>query len=320
MNLLESSFYGDNIRWFIARVIDNKDPDKLGRVQVHIRGIHSSKQEEVPQSSLPWASTVLPTTEGGTSGIGKIPQLLPGALVFGIFLDGRTSQLPLVIGHLNQIENPTLQQKRRAALNQTAPNINQGANSGVDGSVVRNSVKNLDVNNPTSYSDVFDPRNQTEATTGQKRLASMIFFVDNGYTPAQAAGIVGNLEAESGFNTTIVSSVSGESSQGLAQWNPAGGRLQELKLFASRNNYDWRNFSVQLQYIIYELNNYAYFGKSRLVKCTKFTGGKDDKNSTWIFMKYYERPQITAKEITKREGFAKTAYDQYNNNISAGAG
>lgn len=320
MNLLEKSFYGDSFRWFVGRVIDNKDPDKLGRVQVHINGIHSNSQEDIKQSHLPWASTVLPTTEGGTSGIGKIPQLLPGALVFGIFMDGKTSQLPLVIGHLNQLENPTLQQKRRAALNQSAPNIEKGANSGIDGSVVRNSIKNLDVNNPNSFADAFDPRNQTVATKSQKRLASMIFFVDNGYTPAQAAGICGNLEAESGFETTIVSSVPGEQSQGIAQWNPAGGRLQGLKLFASDNNYDWRNFSVQLQYIIYELNNYSYFGKSRLKKCTKFTGGKDEKSSTWIFMKYYERPRVTSDEITKREGFAKTAYDQYTYNISAGAG
>lgn len=320
MNLLENNFYGDSFRWFVGRVVDNKDPDKLGRVQVHINGIHSDTQENIPQSYLPWASTVLPTTEGGTSGIGKIPQLLPGALVFGVFMDGRTSQLPLVIGHLNQIENPSLQQKRRAALNQAAPNLDLGANGGPDGAVVRNSIKNLDVNNPSSFGDIFDPRSQVEGTPSEKRLASMIFFVDNGYTPSQAAGIVGNLEAESNFDTTVVSGVSGESSQGLAQWNPAGGRLQSLKLFASNNNYDWRNFSVQLQFIIYELNNYSYFGKAKLKKCSKFTGGQDEKNSTWIFMRYYERPQITASEITRRESFAKTAYDQYNYNISAGAG
>lgn len=320
MNLLENNFYGDNFRWFIARVIDNKDPDKLGRVQIHIRGIHSPNQEDIAQGALPWASTVLPTTEGGTSGIGKIPQLLPGALVFGVFLDGRSSQLPMVIGHLNQVESPTLQQKRRAALNQAAPNIDLGVNAGVDGTTVRSILKNLDVNNPNTYSDVFDPRNTVEGTTGQKRLAAMIFFTDNGYSSTQAAGMVGNLEAESGFNTTVVSSIVGEQSQGIAQWNPAGGRLQDLKLFAKNNGYDWRNFTVQLQFVIYELNNYSYLGKAKLRKCTKFTGGKDNNSSTWIFMKWYERPAITSSEITRREKFAKIAYDQYNNNVSAGAG
>lgn len=311
MKGLDTNFYGDNFRWFIARVVDNMDPDKLGRVQVQIRGIHSTDQQEIPQSSLPWASTVLPTTEGGTSGIGKIPKLLPGALVFGIFLDGKTSQLPLVLGHLNQEESPTLQQRRRAALNQNAPNPSLGANGGVDGTTVRNDVKNLDLDDNTSY------------TIAQRRLGAMIFFTDNGYTPAQAAGIVGNLEAESNFNTVVVSSVEGETSQGIAQWNPDVGRLQELKDFAAnRLNSDWRKFSVQLQFVKYELENYAYFQNSLLKKATKFTGGKDNKNATWIFLRYYENPLITPTVITEREAFAKTAYDQFTDNYitSAGAG
>jgi len=309
MNMLENNFYGDNFRWFIARVIDNMDPDRLGRVQVQIRGIHSTDQQEILQSSLPWASTVLPTTEGGTSGIGKIPKLLPGALVFGIFLDGKTSQLPLVIGHLNQEESPTLQQKRRGALNQNSPNLNLGANSGVDGAIIRNDIKNLDLDD--NY------------TIAQRRLGAMIFFTDNGYTPAQAAGIVGNLEGESNFNTTVVSTSENESSQGIAQWNPDVGRLQELKEFAAnRLSSDWRKFSVQLQFVKYELENYSYFQNALLKNATKFTGGKDNKNATWIFLRYYENPLITPTLIKKREGFATTAYNQFTDNYitSAGAG
>jgi len=311
MNMLENNFYGDNFRWFIARVIDNMDPDRLGRVQVQIRGIHSTDQQEILQSSLPWASTVLPTTEGGTSGIGKIPKLLPGALVFGIFLDGKTSQLPLVIGHLNQEESPTLQQKRRGALNQNSPNLNLGANSGVDGAIIRNDVKNLDLDDNNTY------------IIAQRRLGAMIFFTDNGYTPAQAAGIVGNLEGESNFNTTVVSTSENESSQGIAQWNPDVGRLQELKEFAAnRLSSDWRKFSVQLQFVKYELENYSYFQNALLKNATKFTGGKDNKNATWIFLRYYENPLITPTLIKKREGFATTAYNQFTDNYitSAGAG
>ena len=311
MNMLENNFYGDNFRWFIARVIDNMDPDRLGRVQVQIRGIHSNDQQEILQSSLPWASTVLPTTEGGTSGIGKIPKLLPGALVFGIFLDGKTSQLPLVIGHLNQEESPTLQQKRRGALNQNSPNLNLGANSGVDGTIIRNDIKNLDSDDNDNYN------------IAQRRLGAMLFFTDNGYTPAQAAGIVGNLEGESNFSTTVVSKEENESSQGIAQWNPDAGRLQELKEFAAnRLSSDWRKFSVQLQFVKYELENYSYFQNALLKNATKFTGGKDNKNATWIFLRYYENPLITPTKIKRREGFAKTAYNQFTDNYitSAGAG
>ena len=107
MNLFDYPFYGDQIRWFLGKVINANDPDMLGRVQVRISGIHSNYQNDIPEYTLPWASVMNPGTEGGTSGIGKIPQILPGATVFGIFIDGKTSQVPLVLGSLNQVEKPT---------------------------------------------------------------------------------------------------------------------------------------------------------------------------------------------------------------------
>mgnify|MGYP000256479728 CR=1 FL=1 len=67
-----NEYYGDNIRWFVGRIISGQDPDEAGRFQVRIYGIHS---EEVENKYLPWAETMLPTTEGGVSGVGKIPQL-----------------------------------------------------------------------------------------------------------------------------------------------------------------------------------------------------------------------------------------------------
>ena len=128
-----SGFYGDNIRWFVGRVVDNLDPDLLGRVQVHINGIHSESQADIPQSALPWAQVLMPGTEGGTSGIGKIPQLQPGAFVFGLFMDGKTSQLPLVLGHLNQFEIPTLTQEFQAQRQgATIPPGTKAPNSPVD--------------------------------------------------------------------------------------------------------------------------------------------------------------------------------------------
>ena len=77
-----NEYYGDNIRWFVGRIISGQDPDEAGRFQVRIYGIHS---EEVENKYLPWAETMLPTTEGGVSGVGKIPQLKNSALVFGFF-------------------------------------------------------------------------------------------------------------------------------------------------------------------------------------------------------------------------------------------
>lgn len=308
MNLMETPFYGDNIRWFLAKVINNVDPDMLGRVQIRIEGIHSIDQTEVPEYTLPWASVIVPGTEGGTSGIGKMPQLLPGALVWGFFLDGPTSQLPLVVGSLNQIETPTSVQANQVTTNPSLSDTSPGGNFGSDGAIIANEIKNI---------------GKDESDINKKRLAAMIFFVDNGFSIAQSAGIVGNLEAESNFDTTVVASFAGESSQGIAQWNPAaaaGNRLGKLKTFANNIQSDWRNYDVQLQYVYHEMKgrpkkndgggSHAWV-YNKLVNTTRFDGGVSNKNATWIICRYYENPANPEGKLAQREDYARKAYNQF---------
>ena len=84
MSSILSEFYGDNTRWLIATVIDATPPYGLeGRVRIRVHGLHTESTKEIPQRDLPWAQCVIPTTEGGSSGIGRVPQLQPNALVFG---------------------------------------------------------------------------------------------------------------------------------------------------------------------------------------------------------------------------------------------
>lgn len=300
MNLLDYPFYGDQFRWFLGKVINNNDPDMLGRVQVRISGIHSNNQTDIPEHTLPWATVLNPGTEGGTSGIGKIPQILPGATVFGVFIDGKTSQVPLVLGSINQIERPSTIQTEQSNVNTR--------NTGSDGAVVRNDVLNS---------------SKSPYNVDARRLVAMIFFTDNGYTATQAAAIVGNLEAESNFSTTVVSTFENESSQGIAQWNPAkaaGNRLEKLKIFAQNLNKNWRDYDVQLQFVMHELKGrpkngdgggaFSYVQK-KLEKCTKFDGGTTPNNATWIICKYYEIPANAASKLAKRETYARKAYTQF---------
>ena len=78
-----------------------------GRFKIRIHGLHSPSTVDIPEADLPWAQCVLPTTEGGVSGIGKMPQLMPNALVFGMFMDGKHSQTPLILGSIPHVEFPT---------------------------------------------------------------------------------------------------------------------------------------------------------------------------------------------------------------------
>ena len=283
MKILDTEFYGDKNRWFIGVVTNNNDPRALGRVQVRIHGIHSESPVDVPFEDLPWAYTMVPATEGGNSGIGRIPQILPGSKVYGIFIDGETSQLPLVIGSLPKVEQRTEAQTSGPA-------------------------------QPEEYIPKEERRD--EFSLNSRRSQGMRFFIDYGYTVEQAAGIMGNLEYESGLSTVIVSEFPGEQSQGIAQWNPAGGRLQELKRFAANElavPRDWRDYDVQLLFVIYELNNTERTANGKLKNSTKLDGGVVDTSSTYVFGKYYERPnqKIFLESLPTREAKALLAYRQH---------
>lgn len=88
-------FYGDETRWFLGEVVDvENDPKQLGRVKVKIFGVY----DNIETDDLPWAQIVVPITQGVHEGKGQYLGILKGTQVFGMFLDGKDSQLPMVIG------------------------------------------------------------------------------------------------------------------------------------------------------------------------------------------------------------------------------
>ena len=91
-------YYGDQTRWFLGRVVDvENDPLQIGRVRVKIFGVYDGVEKD---QDLPWAQIVVPTITGVHQGTGRYLGMLVGTHVFGIFLDGKDSQLPLVLGAL----------------------------------------------------------------------------------------------------------------------------------------------------------------------------------------------------------------------------
>ena len=103
-------FYGDQTRWFVGEVINVKDdPLKLGRAQVRVFGVY----DDIDPADLPWAQIVVPVTQGAHEGNGQYLGMLVGTQVFGIFLDGQNSQLPLVVGTIPKDgdQNPRVDQR-----------------------------------------------------------------------------------------------------------------------------------------------------------------------------------------------------------------
>lgn len=86
--------------------------------------------------------------------------------------------------------------------------------------------------------------------TGDHPKDAYNFFIANGFTPAQAAGIVGNLQRESTIE--IDPTANNGTHYGIAQWG--GDRLIALKSYAASKGKDKSDFQLQLDFIIHELN------------------------------------------------------------------
>lgn len=84
--------------------------------------------------------------------------------------------------------------------------------------------------------------------------AAIAFFQSQGWSKEQAAGIVGNLIAESRLNTQARNrgdGTDGSDSIGLGQWN--GNRARALRDFAASRGADWHDFETQLAFVNHEL-------------------------------------------------------------------
>lgn len=298
-------FYGDNARWFVGTIIA-PDPEERGRFKVRIAGLHSPSVED---KYLPYAETVIPTTEGGVSGIGKIPQLQNGAFVYGMFLDGKQSQSPLILGSITHDEFPSSVQQKE--------NTEAGNSSG---SVKYTPPKYGD---PSSYptvkisNDIETLYADGAADTDTRRMIVMQHLINNGLSITAAAGVTGNLEHESTFNPLARYTTSKEDSYGLAQWNDKVGRLQPLKDYAASLNppKPWEDFLVQLNFLIIDMKTNAWIRHrvwnhlSDRNKTLDFEGGKVESNATYFFLHNYEIGDESS--LSKREENAYVAYNQW---------
>lgn len=279
----ETEYYGDKTRWFVADVIDSSPPYGLeGRVRIRIHGIHSPSTNDIKQADLPWAQVVIPSTEGGVSGIGMTPNLQPGATVFGMFLDGSSSQVPLVFGSIAKTEFPSRVQQQ---IEYQSP-------------VERYTQEDVFYQESIEYIDTDDAKiddSNTSAITTAVRSArkaeSVKFFLSNGYTINQAIAITANLD----FSSSMVSGVAdpATSEVGLAGWKN-NERINRLKQF--KGEY-WDRFSTQLAFIVYELNSTQTQANIKLLNVDTLDEGKE--NCASVFARHYLRVTDQAEIVLR---------------------
>ena len=129
----------DNFVWWLGVVEDDQDPLHLGRCRVRIFGSHSPNLDLIPTDSLPWASPARPSNYSKSN---DTPRL--GEYVMGFFLDGLSSQFPVMLGVIPGVP----QEEPRAATGfsplareYNAPQANNTtANTATDGTVIHQFV------------------------------------------------------------------------------------------------------------------------------------------------------------------------------------
>jgi len=99
------------------------------------------------------------------------------------------------------------------------------------------------------------------------------YFVGKGLTNFQAAGIVGNLDQESGVNPSSVQA--GGPGRGIAQWS-VGGRWDtdsndNAVAYASKQGQSVLSLQLQLDFIWYELTTFSGYGLGSLKGATNVT-------------------------------------------------
>lgn len=147
------------------------------------------------------------------------------------------------------------------------------------------------------------------------------FLTGKGLTPIQAAGIMGNLQAESGFNPKRVQStktpegdednitVDGKTGYGIAQWTDRG-RQQKLAEFASKAGKPSGDLDVQLDFLYFESNP----GGNRPYAWPLQAQQTDVRQATYAWEDNYENPRARRQE--NRVRFAQDSLAKYGSGNS----
>jgi hypothetical protein len=130
----------------------------------------------------------------------------------------------------------------------------------------------------------------------------MAYYQSQGLSKEQAAGIVGNLQVESGLDTTAKGDFrkgEGYTAHGIAQWR--GARLEGLKKFASDRGTSWEDYETQLAYVLQELKTTESGAGKRLAQTDTAS------EAALVMSKYYERPNAALAHNEGRIGYANAA-------------
>jgi hypothetical protein len=127
-------------------------------------------------------------------------------------------------------------------------------------------------------------------------------LLTKGLTPAQACGVLGNMQQESNFQTQVLG-FDGTGSVGLCQW--LGPRKAGLAAFAKRTGRALTDWTAQVDWIFVEFNQGEHRAYHKLLLA------KTPSEAAVEFSRHFERPAAKYANNQNRMAWAERFYRMY---------
>jgi len=197
----------------------------------------------------------------------------------------------------------------RSNLNQQQGLVNQIRDL-LQQSAIQNGVVG-NVGNSMGTTNAGNPAQQVAGSGNAEKIWN--FFANNGFNPQATAGIMGNLQQESGLDPTAVNPTSGAS--GVGQW--LDGRLDNLHSFASDRGTSPKNLQTQLEFMLHEMQggdagtDFSPYGG-----LDAFKNADDVNKATNVFEDVFERSGGSA--MGNRRDYANEFLNRYQSSANTG--
>ena len=138
------------------------------------------------------------------------------------------------------------------------------------------------------------------------------FFTGKGFTPQCTAGIMGNLQQESGMDPARLQSGGGKG-RGICQWTVSEDRFKNMEALAKSRGKDWTDLQTQLDWLDMELQGKdpttANLLKKKVGGYENFKRLTNINQACTVFEESFERAGKPMME--KRFAYAKQFYDKF---------
>ena len=250
-------------------------------------------------------------------------------------IDAGTLNLSPMSGESTYTEVQTTEGSPMSALNTISSFFSQFAEKALNGVLTGKWDTNYTWSNSGS-SSISSTGSSTGGTTssagivdvdvnnGDVEKSTRKFFIENGFTPAATAGIMGNIYQESKFNPSLLQNGKGPAA-GLFQWEnytKKSGRWGGLNTYAQSKGKQWTDLKSQLEYALSEMMNESWMWKTPSNKSLtsvssleQFKAMTNPQDAAVAFSNHFERPGKPHNET--RMSAAQKYYDQYKNEVSS---